>query len=290
MARIRTIKPEYQSHPPIGRLSRDARLLLLLLLPQADDAGRLRDLPRVMVGTLYPYDDDAQAKFADWMGELEREHLIVRYTAADQHYIQIAGWLDDLGPVGQRINRPSAVHLPGLDPAPAPTNIHGGLTEPPVSRHGALTPVPVPVPSTKDLEGEGEADSGKAPESADAPPVIISPETRWNKRGLMKPVNAPVPLSDEAQMIATAVIQAIGVTTDWARDQIAKQAEQELKAYPGDLDGILNGMVKAWKEYCRCDAKGKLSKPSCGPEKFYGEGRWRSPKLWGLKMGMRAYA
>ncbi|MGO9433150.1 MAG: hypothetical protein ACLP00_02520 [Terracidiphilus sp.] len=46
MPRIRTTKPEFPSFESIGRLSRDARLLLLQLLSQADDAGRLRDLPR----------------------------------------------------------------------------------------------------------------------------------------------------------------------------------------------------------------------------------------------------
>jgi len=96
------------------------------------------------------------------------------------------------------------------------------------------------------------------------------------------------PLSDEAQMIATAVTEAIKVTTTWARNEVAKQADQELKTYPGDLDGIRDGMIAAWKEYCRLDAMGKISR-SCGPEKFFGEGRWRTSKRWGLKPGVRAY-
>jgi hypothetical protein len=121
------------------------------------------------------------------------------------------------------------------------------------------------------------------------PSDFLASQDRWKNRMLAQPVNAPVPSSAEADMIATAVIEGIGVTTAWARDQITKQAEQELKAYPGDLEGISGGMVRAWKEYCRCEAKGKLNRVSCGPEKFFGEGRWRTPKLWGLKAGMRAY-
>ena len=90
-------------------------------------------------------------------------------------------------------------------------------------------------------------------------------------------------------MIASAVIDEIGVTTSWARDQIAQQADQELKKFPDDMDGIRAGMAGAWKEYSRFAAAGKLVKAPCGPEKFYGEGRWRSPKLWGLKPVARAY-
>lgn len=105
----------------------------------------------------------------------------------------------------------------------------------------------------------------------------------------MRPVNEPAKASDEAQMIATAVIEEIGVTTSWAREQITQQADQELKKYPDDMEGIRAGMAGAWKEYSRLAAAGKLVKAPCGPEKFYGEGRWRSPKLWGLKSGVRAY-
>lgn len=97
------------------------------------------------------------------------------------------------------------------------------------------------------------------------------------------------PLSNEAQMIATAVIEGIGVTTGWALNQIAKQADQELKAYPGDMDGIRDGMVASWKEYCRLDAADKLRRAACGVERFFGEGKWKSPKLWGMKPGVRAY-
>ena len=45
MARIRTIKPEFQNSESIGRLSRDARLTFVLLWPHCDDEGRCRAAP-----------------------------------------------------------------------------------------------------------------------------------------------------------------------------------------------------------------------------------------------------
>lgn len=90
-------------------------------------------------------------------------------------------------------------------------------------------------------------------------------------------------------MIAQAVTEKIKVTTDWARNEVAKQANEELKDYPGDLDGICDRMVAAWQEYCRLDAANRLSRKACGVERFFGEGKWRTPKLWGLKPGVRAY-
>lgn len=103
-------------------------------------------------------------------------------------------------------------------------------------------------------------------------------------------VNEPETPSDEAQMIAMAVINiAIGSVDRWTSRVIALQADRELKAYPGDMDGIRDGMAAAWKEYVRCGEKDKLRNARAGPEKFFGDGRWRSPSLWGLKKGMRAY-
>jgi hypothetical protein len=95
--------------------------------------------------------------------------------------------------------------------------------------------------------------------------------------------------NDEAHMVATAVVDTIGLTTRWARDQIFEQAKFALKEHPGDLDGVRDTMITSWKEYCACAKKGKLRAPLTSPEKFFGDGKWLSSKLWGLKNGQRAY-
>jgi len=96
-------------------------------------------------------------------------------------------------------------------------------------------------------------------------------------------------------MIATAVIDEIGVTTKWARDQIVKQAEHELRntATNGQditMDDIREGMIRMWRTYRECGRQNRL-KPATSnfsAEKFFGEGLWRDSKLWGFKKGMTA--
>ena len=61
MPRIRTIKPEFPQSESVGRLSREARLLFLLLFTLVDDAGRSRAASRMLASVLYPYDATRQA-------------------------------------------------------------------------------------------------------------------------------------------------------------------------------------------------------------------------------------
>lgn len=65
MGRIRTIKPEFPQSESVGRLSREARLLFLLMLTIADDEGRMRGNGRFIAAQLYPYDDDLTSPNCD---------------------------------------------------------------------------------------------------------------------------------------------------------------------------------------------------------------------------------
>lgn len=92
MPRIRTIKPEFPQSESVGRVSREARLLFILLITGADDYGRLRAAPVFIARHLYPYDDDAPALVPRWLDELEREGFISRYEVEGSRYLQIMGW------------------------------------------------------------------------------------------------------------------------------------------------------------------------------------------------------
>ncbi len=107
MARIRTIKPEFPHSEWTGRVSRDARLLFVLLRTVADDDGRLRGHSRILASLLYPYDEDAPDLIDSWLAELEREKEIVRYVVDDATYLQIINWRDD-----QKIDRVTPSRLP----------------------------------------------------------------------------------------------------------------------------------------------------------------------------------
>ena len=107
MARIRTIKPELPQSESMGRVSRDARLLFVLLWTIVDDAGRTRAASRMLASLLFPYDDDAPRLIEGWLSELEREACIVRYQIEGTSYLEVCKWL-----IHQKIDRPSQSKFP----------------------------------------------------------------------------------------------------------------------------------------------------------------------------------
>ena len=110
MARIRSIKPEFPHSESMGRVSRDARLTFIQLWTLADDSGRLRGNSRMLASLLFPYDDDSKDLMDGWLGELERENCIVRYSVDGTQYIQIHNWLTH-----QKIDKPSPSKIPPFD-------------------------------------------------------------------------------------------------------------------------------------------------------------------------------
>lgn len=110
MARIRTIKPEFPQSESMGRVSRDARLLFILLWPICDDHGRTRAASRMLASTLFPYDDDAKMAIEGWLDELEREQCIRRYEVGGSTYLEICKWL-----MHQKIDKPSKPQFPAFD-------------------------------------------------------------------------------------------------------------------------------------------------------------------------------
>ena len=107
MARIRTIKPEFPQSESMGRVSRDARLLFVMLWPICDDHGRARAASRMLASLLFPYDDDAPQLIEGWLTELEREGCISRYDDGDSKYLVVHNWLKH-----QKIDKPSKPQFP----------------------------------------------------------------------------------------------------------------------------------------------------------------------------------
>jgi len=107
MARIRTIKPEFPQSESMGRVSRDARLLFVLLWTICDDSGKARAASRMVASLLFPYDDDAPDLVDGWFAELEREGVVTRYVVDGSTYLQVEKWLKH-----QKIDKPSPSRLP----------------------------------------------------------------------------------------------------------------------------------------------------------------------------------
>jgi uncharacterized protein YdaU (DUF1376 family) len=129
--------------------------------------------------------------------------------------------------------------------------------------------------------------NGKAP-SAMAPPIV------WpGQEDAPNGNKSSTSFHDQAEFIATAVIDGIGVTTRWGREQIVKQAEHKLRTsattdQPFTKDELRDGMILQWKRFRECVRQDKIlpTMKTMSAEKFFGEGIWENSKDWGLKKGM----
>jgi hypothetical protein len=128
-ARIRTIKPEWPQDERRGRISRDARLLELLLRTLADDAGRLRAAPALLRGALFPFDGDVTIEMVEgWIAELLHEHLMVTYLHDGEHFAILPEWSSE-----QKIDHPTSSRLP-----PPPAAARCTMTDPTVTDHAGF--------------------------------------------------------------------------------------------------------------------------------------------------------
>lgn len=132
MGRIRTIKPELPKDELLGKLSRDVRLLFVLLFTLVDDDGRFRASAALIRAELFPYDEDlSQHDVAEWLRALEESGRIVCYAVNGQRYGQMVNFRRH-----QRIEKPSPSKIPppaddsetppGILPESSPT-IPGGI-------------------------------------------------------------------------------------------------------------------------------------------------------------------
>lgn len=85
MPRIRSLKPEIFQSPQVMNLSRDARLLFVGLITQADDQGRGSADSRKIRAAIFPGDDDINVpRLADLKAEIAHERLAIFYTSEEQ--------------------------------------------------------------------------------------------------------------------------------------------------------------------------------------------------------------
>jgi hypothetical protein len=111
--RIRSVKPEVWQNEEVGSVSRDARLLFVGLITMADDEGRFRALPPLILGHTFPFDKDAPRNLGKWLGELcdaadpDGVPLLVLYEIGGRPYGWLPGFTDN-----QRISKPKPSKFP----------------------------------------------------------------------------------------------------------------------------------------------------------------------------------
>ena len=76
----------------IGRLSHGARLLFIGLITMADDEGRLRELPALILGQVFPYDDITATKLNRWLAEIAGSGVVMRYSVDDIRHLAFRRW------------------------------------------------------------------------------------------------------------------------------------------------------------------------------------------------------
>jgi hypothetical protein len=107
MPRIRTIQPNFARSPSMSRVTRDARLMFVLLWTIVDDEGRCHDDPALLADVLYPHDFDVERHLPVWLDELEGEGCVERYAVDGVDYLRIVHWHQH-----QHIDHPTASLLP----------------------------------------------------------------------------------------------------------------------------------------------------------------------------------
>jgi len=124
MARIRTIKPETHSSPSLAQVSIPARWVFIGLFTLADDDGRVRDLPKQILGNLFPLDNDITVEMVvAWLAELEDVGCIRRYSVDGSDFFYLPSWHEH-----QKISKPTTSRLP--EPPELPREAQGNPGKP----------------------------------------------------------------------------------------------------------------------------------------------------------------
>lgn len=236
MARIRTIKPEFPHSESMGRVSRDARLLFVMLFTIVDDEGRARAATRMLASLLFPYDDDATPRIAEWLAELVKENCVELYEADGNAYLRIMNWL-----AHQRIDKPSRSRLP-----------------PPPAKPHAPSPNP---PEASPQEGKGV--EGKGPDMSDPPSgesdlgKIFNPPSGLRIASAATPTSpASAPHAGEADLTKTHEQYPEEFLVFWreyptdALMSKKKAFEQWKRLAPADRAAAKNA-IPGFRDYCR---------------------------------------
>lgn len=222
MARIRTVKPDFWGSAKTAKVSRDARLLFLGLLNEADDEGRLLSSAKKIAGDLFPHDDDVEPNDVTvWLGELAAANFVQLYMDDGIGYCCVTGFGEH-----QRVSHPTPSKFPAPPERTSPDVLPTSSGE-------------VPESDTKNSAPEVEQGTGNREQGNE----LVPPEPSAIIE--LPPGVSPPATTDPALRVFAAWIEAAGKTgrtvlTPERRRLILKQ----LKHYP--LDDVVDA-VRGWR-------------------------------------------
>jgi hypothetical protein len=223
MARIRTIQPTFARSPSMKRISRDARLLFVLIWTVVDDEGRCHADPDDLARVLFPEDFDAPRYMHGWLDELENEGCIERYEVDEIDYLRVAHWHKH-----QRVYHPTRSHLP---PSPHERLSGSGIRE----SSGADCMRGRKMQRDQQLETESEVFPESSGEKDDAPIVVTEQTLLRDLRRLQR--------SAEAAGALPSAVRTIELTARIGLEKKgAAHAESRDEDYVGPSPAVLMGL------------------------------------------------
>lgn len=107
--RIRSVKPEFWQSETLASVSKESKLIAIAILNYADDEGYFFDVPQVMRGALFPFDEDSTS-IRRALDDLSRIGYIRRGTAeCGKRVAHIVNFRSH-----QKIDRPQPSKIAGL--------------------------------------------------------------------------------------------------------------------------------------------------------------------------------
>jgi len=101
--RPRKVPPEFCSDELLEACSLVAALLLVRIICQADDQGRLPGTPKYLRAVCFPLRPEISVKKVEVaLGELIEAGFVLRYAVKGRTFIQVARWQDLQGKWGRR--------------------------------------------------------------------------------------------------------------------------------------------------------------------------------------------
>lgn len=225
MPRIRTIKPETAEDEKLGAVSRDARLMFILLWTICDDHGRFRAAPVHLRSRLFGYDDASLKEVVGWLGELATIGRVQLYEVDGERYGVVANWSKH-----QRIDNASKPLYPEppilADNTPVPPQPSANHREPPQGEadHGDS---PLDLDLDLDLEGT-------TPTSSSATPLTLVPD----------PPSPPATRRTDIQTVFETWREATGKRKARLDANRRRCIERALRDYP--LEDVLDA-VQGWR-------------------------------------------
>src|SRR5579864_4732157 len=108
MARKRDLDPALWENEDLAAVPRDARLLFIGCISQADDDGRLKGSARFLRAKVFAYDEDITAADVEaWRDQLVQRGPLCLYTVDAEQYAHLPNWAK-----WQSINRRMPSKLP----------------------------------------------------------------------------------------------------------------------------------------------------------------------------------